>query len=220
MSRLDTFIEALRQHIDTETTESERTRTADETAPEAAEADAYIAGLNTALREAEVHRTADLQHEVRVRPAFDCLEVQPCAKGSTECGTVHGKNHGRGCATIEFAAYTPWMEVRLIVDTAWHHPKTPIDIVQAYAGHDTTHTLAQLGYHFASVLDMPMRGADLVGPVRAPDDCPRNWGECYSAVEFRHAPEGVDLLITGGTAALWPWLADQLNRRVTTEGTH
>lgn len=220
MSRLDTFIEALRQHIDTEITEAERTRNADETAPEAAEADAYIAGLNSALRKAEVHQTSDMQHEVRVRPAFDCLEVQPCTKGSDECGTVHGKNHGRGAAYIEFAAYTPWMEVRLIVDTAWHHPKTPIDVRETYAGIGTTYTLAQLGYHFGSVLDLPMRGADLVGPVRAPDDCPRGWGECYSAVEFGHAAEGVDRLITGGTDALWPWLAEQLNHRMTTEGTN
>jgi hypothetical protein len=91
---------------------------------------------------------------------------------------------------------------------------------ETYASINTTHSLAQLGYHFAGGPGAPVAGPDMVGPVRAPDDCPRRWAECYSAVEFAHAPEGVDLLITGGTAALWPWLGAQLDRYLNPEGTN
>lgn len=196
MSRLDDLEDDLQQQL----ADYEREPHAAATEADRIDAEAYHMGLQTALH--NVHRyMAEWQYEVRVLPAFDCLQVQPCQKGSLECGTVHGRSHGRGPAVMEFAAYNPAVEVRLVLDTGWHHPATPEHLhtpAESWIGHVVYHT------------DGPFHGA--IGPVNDPDRCPRGWEHCYSQIDFGAAPEGAGLLVTGGTDALWPWLTDRYDQ--------
>lgn len=167
--------------------------------------DAYIEGLTDALKIASRH-TPRLEREVTVRPAFDCLTVQPCAKGGQRCAEgAPGANHGRGVALVHFALFDETAEVRLVVGTGWHHPATPADIRQRYNNTLEAGSLAELGFHSAE----PFPAA--IGATVAPEHCPRGWATCHSSVEFSNAEPGVEQLITGGTDALWRWLEDRWN---------
>lgn len=167
--------------------------------------DGYIEGLTDALKIAARH-TPRLEREVTVRPAFDCLMVKPCAKGGQRCTEgAPGANHGRGVALAHFALFTDTAEVRLVVDTGWHHPATPADIRARYHGALEAGTTAELGHHSAEPFDTS------IGATSAPDACPRGWSTCHSDIGFSAALPGVEQLITGGTDALWSWLEDRWN---------
>jgi hypothetical protein len=172
------------------------------TSEETAAASGYLEGLADARRLVEEH-TPRYTREVTIRPAFDCLEVRPCVKGSPDCGTRPGASHGRGTARMHLALYTPRTEVRLIVDTGWHHPATPEGPRTTNAGMNLMAEISELGYHSAD----PVPGG--LGPVTNAEECPRGWSPCYSASQFGAAAEGTRLLIIEGTDAVWAWLEQQ-----------
>lgn len=176
-------------------------------------ADAYTEGLNDALKIVTRH-TPRFDREVTVRPAYDCLEVKPCALGGDRCTEgAPGANHGRGVAYAHFALFTDTAEVRLVVDTGWHHPATPVDIRNSYHSIGSAGRYVELGHHAA----MPFPGA--IGVTSAPNECPRGWATCHSAITFSGGEPGVEQLITGGTDALWAWLENQWNDTFAPEGT-
>jgi hypothetical protein len=168
---------------------------------------AYIEGLNAARALAERHAEG-LHREVTVRPAYDCIEVQPCALGSERCATLEaGTNHGRGDAVLHLALFDRLREVRVAIDTGWYHPATPADIVGRVNDIRRAPRFPELAFHSTD----PMPGA--VGPVHAGEHCPRGWDECWSATFASGADEALPLLVAQGLDAVWAWMENQWCRQ-------
>jgi hypothetical protein len=197
------LLEDLQDAIDTAETDAGQVR-ADAEGPYSLDAAlAYIEGLNAARALAERH-TSGPQREVTIRPAYDCIEVQPCALGGERCAAgVEGASHGRGEALMHFVLRDQLREVHLRVGTGWSHPATPADIVgrlDDVAG--PAPRFPELEFHSAEWFS----GA--WNPLTRPP-CPRGWRDCYSATFLDSPKEVPPLLATGGTDAVWAWLEDQ-----------
>jgi hypothetical protein len=164
---------------------------------------AYLNGMQAAYMLAEAHAGA-LRREVTVRPAYDCVEVQPCTLGGEACaaGTT-GANHGRGEAMLHLAIYDRLREVGVRIGTGWAHPATPDDIVARMDNIRRAPRFPEVGLHSAE----PFAGA--VGPIHAGKHCPRGWAECYSLALYTGAEDAGRLLVTEGTDAVWAWLEQQ-----------
>lgn len=164
---------------------------------------AYLNGMQAAYIIAETHASA-LRREVSVRPAYDCIEVQPCTLGGERCAAgVEGANHGRGEAMLHLAIYDRLREVRVVIGTGWMPPATPYDVIDRINRIRSAPRFPELGFHSAD----PFAGA--VGPIHIPGQCPRGWAECYSATSFTGAEDVARLLATEGMDAVWAWLQGQ-----------
>lgn len=65
------------------------------------------------------------QKWVEFRPAYDCIEVQPCVHGSDRCKPGEGGSHGRCCVLMGLYLRGTKGAVEFLVFTGWDHPATP-----------------------------------------------------------------------------------------------
>jgi hypothetical protein len=135
---------------------------------------------------------SEFERIVTVKPAYDCLMVQPCVHGSVECGTRPGASHGRHNAELRMLLRNPVAEVILVVNTGWDLPETPSSVrsdggprgafvefhysVPSYEGHEPQATTCEL------------------------------WPACYGDVGYTMADEPARLLVVSGSDAVWEWL--------------
>lgn len=202
-----TLLEDLQSAIDVAGIDAEQVPAAAEGPYSRDAAAAYLEGLRFAYGIAERHHSG-LHREITLRPAFDCIEVQPCALGGERCTDgVPGANHGRGEALLHLALYDRLREVRIAIGTAWSHPATPVDVLGVLDGAGRAPRWPELGFHSAD----PFAGA--VGPVHAGEHCPRGWDVCWSATFASAADEALPLLVVQGLDAVWAWLEDQWCRQ-------
>lgn len=198
-----TLVDALQMEIDSAGREADAVRADAEGDYSREAAAAYLEGLNVARVLAEDY-AGGIQREVTIRPAFDCIEVQPCALGGERCAAgAEGASHGRGEALMHFVLRDRLREVHLRVGTGWSHPATPAGIVgrlEEIAG--PAPRFPELELHSAD----PFPGA--WNPLSRPP-CPRGWPECYSASFLSEAEDVPALLATGGTDVVWAWLEQQ-----------
>lgn len=132
--------------------------------------------------------------EITIKPAYDCLKVQPCVHGSEKCGTVPGHGHGRHNAEMHLRLATEQSEVVWVAGTNWFLPETPLSVQLPEVSkgrfvewHSTT---PQYEDH------TPLGGGK----------CPRQWDTCYLDQSYWASDEGWVLLVSKGTDAVWEWL--------------
>jgi hypothetical protein len=134
---------------------------------------------------------------VRIKPAYDCLLVQPCVHGSEKCGTVPGQGHGRHNAEMHLILRGPIAEVILALGTGWDHPETPREV--SIRNHWETLPKGNFVEFHSSV--PRYEGHE---PQRSTCD---TWsGECYGDVGYTMSDEPADLLVRKGSDAAWEWL--------------
>lgn len=135
------------------------------------------------------------QRIVRIRPAYDCIAVQPCVHGSGRCGTDPGANHGRHNAEMQLALRGPAAEVILVVNTGWYLPETPVRV----RWDTSVPRPAFVEFHSAA----PM----YEGQAPQGSRC-ELWPACYGDSGYTIADEPTALLVRKGSDAVWEWLED------------
>lgn len=135
---------------------------------------------------------SEFERIVTIKRAYDCLTVQPCVHGSTECGTRPGASHGRHNAQLHMALRNPVAEVILVVGTGWYLPETPLTI-----GRELSPRGAFVEFH-SSVPSY--EGQEPQGST-----CDL-WPTCYGDVGYLMADEPTKLLVASGSDAVWSWL--------------
>lgn len=135
---------------------------------------------------------SEFERIVTVTPAYDCLRVQPCVHGSSDCGTRPGASHGRHNAELRMLLRSPVAEVGLVVNTGWELPETPagVRITRSPSG-------AYVEFH-SSVPSY--EGHEPQGST-----CDL-WPTCYGDLGYTMADEPVRLLVASGSDAVWEWL--------------
>lgn len=144
----------------------------------------------------------EFTREVVVRPAWDCLKVQPCVHGSALCSTDPRGNHGRGTAKIVFTLRANDDEVQLDMLTEWWRSETPPHVQARVAESFPLYSRALFYYHSREPFDESRSSSD-------PDGCPRNWAKCHSFTDYAYGPVGGQILVEQGSDALWDWLAER-----------
>jgi hypothetical protein len=141
-------------------------------------------------------REVNFTREITIKPAYDCLKVQPCVHGSEKCGTVPGHGHGRHNAEMWMSLYNDESEVVLVIGTNWFRPETPLSVQLPEVSkgrliefHSTT---PQYEGHYQ------------VGS--GSDGCPRGWKSCFADYAYGAAEEGWEALVCKGSDADWEWL--------------
>lgn len=138
--------------------------------------------------------TDPLERIVKVRPAHDCIRVQPCVKGSDKCGS-----HGIGGAELTMTLRGPDAEVSLVIGTGWYLPVTP----PMPAGlRDYPN-----GYFVEMHTARPRyEGQEPRLDTRRPGDTCEGWADCYVDSGFLMSDEPTALLVAEGSDAVWEWL--------------
>jgi hypothetical protein len=145
------------------------------------------------------------ERHVYIRPAYDCLRVQPCVHGNERCSSGDpGGNHGVHNAELHMAVRGPEAEIILVVSTGWDLPTVP------------------KGRRVMDIQDYPYPRGKLVsfhtarpryeGQYRNepdPDAWCKNWSHCYCDSGYRMADGPVALLVEKGSDAVWEWLENQ-----------
>ena len=138
--------------------------------------------------------SATFERIVRVKPAFDCVVVQPCVHGSKDCGTVPGASHGRHNAELLMSLRSAVAEVVLVVNTGWELPQTPASV--RLAGRDRP-SGAFVEFHSS----MPQyEGHEPEGST-----CDL-WPVCYGNAGYGISEKPTELLVSHGSDAVWEWL--------------
>lgn len=136
------------------------------------------------------------EREVRVRPAYDCLVVQPCVHGSNTCGVKPGQSHGRHNAEMHMVLRGHVAEVILVVGTGWDHPDTPQSA--SIRNHwDTLPNGRFVEFHSS----VPRYEGHEPQGTR----CER-WPVCFGDVGYSMADVPARLLVVEGSDAVWAWL--------------
>lgn len=133
---------------------------------------------------------SEFERIVTIKPAYDCLEVQPCVHGSADCGTRPGASHGRHNAQLHMTLRNSVAEVILVVGTGWYLPQTPVTV-----RHDLRAAFVE--FHSATP---SYEGQDPQGT-----SCDL-WPVCYGNVGYTMADEPAALLVSSGSDAVWQWL--------------
>lgn len=141
----------------------------------------------------------DFERIVRVKPAYDCLVVQPCVHGSDRCGTDPGANHGRHNAELHMVLRSSVAEVLLVVGTGWELPETPAQfrLSDCPRGQfvDFHSSMPQYDGH-----EPQASSCDL-------------WPVCYGNAGYTMADEPTKLLVSKGSDAVWEWLEATYRQR-------
>jgi hypothetical protein len=150
---------------------------------------------------------AEFERIVTVKPAYDCLMVQPCVHGSTDCGTRPGASHGRHNAELHMKLSGPAGEVILTVGTGWELPVTPRSV------------------RIGNIIDVP-RGSFVEFHSPTPQyegHEPQStrcdlWPVCYGNMGYSMADEPTALLVSSGSDAVWTWLENAYRDTFETSG--
>lgn len=135
---------------------------------------------------------SEFERIVTVKPAYDCLVVQPCVHGSTRCGSNPNYNHGRHNTEMLMTLRSPVAEVTLTVGTGWYLPETPANVRL-----DDRPSGRAVEFHSS----MPQYGGH--EPQGSTCDL---WPVCYGNFGYTMADEPTALLVRKGSDAVWEWL--------------
>lgn len=141
----------------------------------------------------------ELQRVFSVRPAYDCIGVQPCVHGSEACKPGTGGSHGRHNAELHMTVRGVDAEVTLVVSTGWDLPTVPAH-----------HRLNRDGeWPHGAFVEMhtarPRYEGQEGGPARADGSC-KDWAACYVDSGYTMSDEPTRLLVAKGSDAAWEWL--------------
>lgn len=144
---------------------------------------------------------AELERIFRVRPAYDCIGVQPCVHGSETCkpGTVG--SHGRHNAEMHLTVRGTDAEVTLVISTGWDLPTVPAR--QRLNRHQDCPNGLFVEIHTAR----PRYDGQDGGAPRADGTC-KDWAGCYLDAGYTMSDEPTRLLVEKGSDAAWTWLED------------
>ena len=136
---------------------------------------------------------AELQRIVQVRPAYDCIAVQPCTRPheQEQCNATAGQHHGRHNAEMHFVIRGPQAEITLAIGTGWSLPETP----SAMRGESPWAYLVE----FHSARPQYENHEPTGGPCEL-------WTSCYIGRGYTMADEPTELLVRKGSDAVWEWL--------------
>lgn len=134
---------------------------------------------------------------VAIKPAYDCINVQPCVHGSKDCGTRPGANHGRHNAELRMTLRTPAAEVTLVINTGWDLPSTPTMFRRGMTG-------GLVEFHSSKPF------YDEQTPQGTPCDL---WPTCYGDTGYGISDDGAALLVSSGSDAVWTWLEELYRER-------
>jgi hypothetical protein len=138
----------------------------------------------------------ELERIFHVRPAYDCIGVQPCVHGSERCIPGTGGSHGRYNAEMHLTVRGLDAEVTLVIGTGWDLPTVP---AHHRRGDYPVGRFVEL--HTA----LPRYdGQDRCQP-RPGDSC-HGWAACYVDAGYLMADEPTRLLVEQGSDAAWSWL--------------
>lgn len=143
-----------------------------------------------------------LERIVTVRPAFDCIRVQPCVKGSDKCKPETGGSHGINNAEMVFTLRGPDAEISLVIGTGWYLPVTP-----PYTGALDT----PRGYYVEMHTARPQFDDHERREPQEGDSC-YGWPGCYINTGFLMSDEPTALLVEKGSDAVWEWLENQYEK--------
>lgn len=141
---------------------------------------------------------SELQRIFNVRPAYDCIGVQPCVHGSERCKPGTGGSHGRHNAEMHLTVRGPDAEVTLVLGTGWDLPTVP--------DHHTHRGPTGLFVEFHTA--QPHYEGQDGGPPRPHGTC-KNWAGCYVDSGYSMSDEPTRLLVAAGSDAVWAWLEQQ-----------
>jgi hypothetical protein len=141
----------------------------------------------------------DLERIIHIRPAYDCIGVQPCVHGSERCKPGTGGSHGRHNAEMHMTLRGPDAEITLVISTGWDLPTVP-------AHHRLTRDRVYPRGAFVELHTSRPRyeGADRRQPN--PGDSCEKWGSCYVDSGYTMSDEPTRLLVEKGSDAVWAWL--------------
>ncbi|QRY51824.1 hypothetical protein [Mycolicibacterium septicum] len=137
----------------------------------------------------------DLERIFRVKPAYDCIGVQPCVHGSDNCKPGTGGSHGRHNAEMHMTVRGSDAEVTLVLGTGWDLPTVP--------DHHTRRgpTGRFVEFHTARPR---YEGQDYREP--RPDWSCAGWSGCYIDSGYSMSDAPTALLVEKGSDAAWEWL--------------
>ena len=155
----------------------------------------------------ETDMTDELQRIVYVKPAYDCIGVQPCVHGSPKCIPGTGGSHGRHNAEIHFTLRGTDAEITFVTGTGWDLPSVPLHYRCARNEHHPQGKFVEM--HTARP-----RYAEQDRSDPRPDGSCANWADCYVDAGYRMADEPARLLVEQGSDAVWTWLEGEYARVV------
>lgn len=130
-----------------------------------------------------------------VKPAYDCIGVQPCVHGSKTCIPGTSGSHGRHNAEMHMTVRGAGAEVSLAIGTGWDLPTAPERRDRDYPR----------GYFVELHTARPRYEGQDGGPPR-PDGTCKDWVACYMDAGYLMSDEPARLLVTKGSEAVWEWL--------------
>lgn len=136
-----------------------------------------------------------LERIFAVRPAYDCIGVQPCVHGSDRCKPGAGGSHGRHNAEMHLTVRGVDAEVTLVVGTGWDLPTVP---------DHHTHRGPEGRFVELHTARPRYEGQDVRTPQ--PGDSCETWGACYVDSGYSMSDEPTRLLVEKGSDAAWAWL--------------
>jgi hypothetical protein len=144
---------------------------------------------------------SELERIFSVRPAYDCIGVQPCVHGSKTCKPGAGGSHGRHNAEMHLTVRGPDAEVTLVIGTRWDLPTVP-----------DRHTHRGPVGSFVEIHTARPRyeGQESYREPQPGDTC-YDWGACYVDAGYLMADEPTRLLVEKGSDAMWEWLENLYN---------
>lgn len=138
---------------------------------------------------------AALERIFTVRPAYDCIGVQPCVHGSEKCKPGTGGSHGRHNAEIHLTVRGSDAEVSLVIGTGWDLPTVP--------DHHTHR--GPIGRFVEFHTSRPQYEGQNRDEPR-PDGSCKDWDACYIGIAYGMADEPTRLLVEKGSDVTWEWL--------------
>ena len=141
----------------------------------------------------------ELERIFTVRPAYDCIGVQPCVHGSERCKPGTGGSHGRHNAEMHLTVRGVDAEVTLVISTGWDLPTVPAHQRIARRGEYPRGAFVEI--HTAR----PCYDGHDRGEPRPHGTC-TDWAGCHVSTGYTMADEPARLLVEKGSEAVWAWL--------------
>ena len=141
-----------------------------------------------------------LQRIVNVRPAYDCIGVQPCVHGSENCKSGTGRSHGRHNAELHLTVRGEDAEVSLVIGTGWDLPTVP-------ERHHRDRRYPDGVFVQTHTANPSYSGQHRLNPQ--PGGTCANWSSCYLNTGYSPADEPAALLVEKGLDAVWEWLENR-----------
>lgn len=134
-----------------------------------------------------------------MKPAYDCIGVQPCVHGSPTCKPGTGGSHGRHNAELHMTVRGADAEVALIISTGWDLPTVPAH----------QRCIRHLDYPRGAFVEIHTARPRYEGQGRRepqPGDSCFGWPGCYVDTGFTMSDQPTRLLVEKGSDATWEWL--------------